>query len=164
MRITTLILPAVMLGLAARDGAWALHPASPTPIERVAWMTGCWKLDMPGTIIEEHWMPPRGGMMLGMGRTIRHGRLVEHEFVFLNQVDDALAYEAHPSGQPTTTFRSSSPADTMVVFSDPAHDFPQQVGYRRMGPDSLLAWVEGAIDGRVRRIDFPYRRVGCGAT
>ena len=107
-------------------------------------------------------MPPRGGVMLATGRTTRNGQLVEYEFILLREQDGQLAYEAHPSGQPSTTFRSSAPTDTMVVFSDPTHDFPQHVGYRRAGPDSLVAWIEGTIDGATRRSDFPYHRTSCG--
>ena len=47
------------------------------------------------------------------------------------------------------------------MFENAAHDFPQRVGYRVAGGDSLLAWIEGTRDGQVRRIEFPYRRVAC---
>ena len=29
------------------------------------------------------------------------------------------------------------------MFEDLLHDFPQRIGYRLIGPDSLLAWIEG---------------------
>ena len=51
-----------------------------------------------------------------------------------------------------------------VVFEAPEHDFPQRVGYRRVGSDSVLAWVEGTMKGKTRRIEFPYRRVQCATT
>ena len=51
--------------------------------------------------------------------------------------------------------------DSTVVFENRTHDFPQRVGYRKVGADSLLAWIEGERNGRTRRIEFPYRRVRC---
>jgi hypothetical protein len=79
----------------------------------------------------------------------------------IRQQGTQLAYEAHPSGQPSAVFLSRDLSDSMVVFENLQHDFPQRVGYQRTTPDTLSAWVEGADKGQNRRIDFPYRRVPC---
>ena len=132
----------------------------PARIEQVAWLQGCWQLETNGRVVEEQWMAPRGGIMLSMGRTVREGKLVEYESVVLREQEGALAYEAHPSGQPSAVFVSKSATESSVVFENPAHDFPQRVGYQR-DADKLLAWIEGTANGRQRRIEFPYHRVGC---
>jgi hypothetical protein len=100
--------------------------------------------------------------MLGMGRTVRGDSLREYELVLVREEGGGLAYEAHPSGQPGATFRSTVVSDSEVVFRNPAHDYPQEVGYRRVGADSLLAWIDGTVGSRSRRVEFPYRRIGCG--
>ena len=74
---------------------------------------------------------------------------------------DQLAYEAHPSGQPSAVFLSASVIESMVVFENPQHDFPQKIGYQRTTPDTLLAWIEGTDKGQTRRIEFQYRRASC---
>ena len=43
----------------------------PVRIEQVGWLTGCWEMSSPQRTIEEHWLPPRGGTMLGIGRTVQ---------------------------------------------------------------------------------------------
>lgn len=101
--------------------------------------------------------------MLGMGRTVRDGKLVEYESVLLREQDGKLAYEAHPSGQPFAVFMSSTIGESTVIFENPGHDFPQRVGYKRDG-DSLLAWIEGTANGKSRRVDFPYRLVACAGS
>ena len=106
-------------------------------------------------------MAPRGTSMLGMGRTVRGDTLVEYEVVVLREQGGRLAYEAHPSGQPSAVFLSRPVDGSSVVFENLQHDFPQRVGYRRDGPDSLLAWVEGTENGQTRRVEFPYRRTRC---
>jgi len=142
-------------------GAYATSAQQPTGIARVAWMQGCWETSAPQRTIDEHWMSPRGGSMLGMSRTIRDGRLVEHELMILSERGDQLAYEAHPSGQNSATFLSSRIEPSLVVFENPAHDFPQRIGYERKTADSLTAWVEGRQNGRTRRIEFAYQRAPC---
>jgi hypothetical protein len=96
-----------------------------------------------------------------MGRTVRDGRLVEYELVVIRKEGDALAYEAHPSGQKSAVFLARTVTETTVVFENPQHDFPQRVGYERTGGDALLAWIEGTSRGQSRRVEFPYRRVAC---
>lgn len=50
---------------------------------------------------------------------------------------------------------------TMAVFENPNHDFPQRIIYRLVTVDSLVARIEGRIDGKERSSDFPYRRARC---
>jgi Domain of unknown function (DUF6265) len=99
--------------------------------------------------------------MLGTGRTVRDGRTVEYKFVILREDNGQLAYETHPSGQPSAVFRAGAIDDDRVVFENAEHDFPQRVGYERRAGDSLLAWVDGKHNGQSRRIEFPYSRVPC---
>ena len=132
----------------------------PTGIDRVAWMAGCWSLTVEGRTVDEHWMAPRGGAMLGISRTVKDGRLTEYELVVLRERGGALVFLAHPSGQPAGEFASTSVGETSVVFENAEHDFPQRIGYRRRG-DFLDAWIEGAVGGATRRVEFPYRRVSC---
>jgi hypothetical protein len=149
----------IVAGLLA--GAWPMLASAQTTIDHGVWLQGCWQLTSGDRIVEEHWTSPKAGAMLGSGRTIRAGKLVEHEFVLLAERDGRLAYQAHPSGQPSTTFSSKETDETSVVFEDPAHDFPQRVGYRRVAADQLLAWIEGTVSGKPRRVEFPYRRIDC---
>ena len=129
-------------------------------IDRVAWLHGCWQTT-GSPVIEEQWMAPRGGTMIGMGRTVRDGRTTEYELVVLKEQDGRLAYEAHPSGQPSAVFLSREITDTSVVFENAEHDFPQRVGYRR-SESGLAAWIEGTLKGQMRRVDFIYARASCG--
>jgi len=129
-------------------------------ITTVAWLQGCWQMTAGDRIVEEQWMAPRAGVMLSVGRTVRGTQLIEYEWVLLRDKDGALEYEAHPSGQPSAVFTAKTATATEVVFENPAHDFPQRVGYKRDG-DALLAWIDGTTGGKSRRIEFPYRRVSC---
>ena len=88
-------------------------------------------------------MSPRGHSMIGVGRTVRGDQLVEYQFIVLREQEGQLAYQAHPSGQPSAKFLSKTVSDAEVVFENPAHDFPQRVGYRRDGPDALLGVDRG---------------------
>ena len=137
--------------------------AQQVSVDRVAWLQGCWRSTRGEATIEEQWMSPRGGTMLGMGRTVRGSKTLEYELVLIMEQEGRLAYEAHPSGQPSATFLAATASDTSVVFENPTHDFPQRVGYTRNGVDTLDAWIEGQANGKPRRVDFSYQRTRCEA-
>ena len=148
----------IVVSLATAVGVLAAKHAG---VERLAWLQGCWESVTPRRVIEEYWTAPRGGSMLGTGRTLRGDSLVEYELVLLREREGRLVYEAHPSGQPSAVFTAREVTDSSVLFENPAHDYPQSVGYRRLGGDSLLAWIDGTVGGNSRRVDFPYARARC---
>jgi hypothetical protein len=134
--------------------------AAPAPAD-VAWMAGCWESTRNGRHIVEHWLPPEGGTMMGLSRTVMDGRTTEWEFLIIRAGAGGLDYVAHPSGQPAATFTAARASASEVVFENASHDFPQRVIYRRDG-DRLLAAVEGAMNGQARRIEYPYAKGSCG--
>jgi hypothetical protein len=145
---------------------WMVAQATPSAmsvtIDRVAWLRGCWEQVGAQRTVDEQWMAPRAGTMLGMGRTVRDGKLLEYESVMIREDGGVLVYEARPSGQPPASFRMKDLSSDAVVFENAQHDFPQRVGYRREGADQITAWVEGTANGKPRRTEFSYRRARCG--
>ena len=106
-------------------------------------------------------MAPLGKSMVGTSRTVRSDSLVAFEVMVIREQGEGLVLEAHPSGQPAAMFHSDAGRDSVVVFENLHHDFPQRIGYRRSSPDSLYAWIEGTMDGEPRRLEFLYRRALC---
>jgi uncharacterized protein DUF6265 len=157
-----LVLGIVALAAWRSRGVVSTEPADPAArVVQVAWLAGCWELAAGSRLVEEQWTRPRGGLMLGVGRTMSGDSLVEYEQVRLFERGGRLVYGAAPSGQPPAEFESTEVTDTAVTFENLAHDFPQRVRYRRRGGDSLVARVEGMSHGRLRGVDFPYARVAC---
>lgn len=126
----------------------------------LAFMTGCWKLEGDGRTVEEHWLAPAGGSLMGVSRTVAGGKTVEYEFLQIRDLPDGLTYVAKPSGQAEVSFTIISQTADEVVFENPTHDFPQRIRYRR-GVDTLYARIEGTSNGKTRGIDYPYARVSC---
>jgi Domain of unknown function (DUF6265) len=130
--------------------------------EPPAWLAGCWEQRQGSRHSLEMWMPPEDGLMLGASRTTVAGRVREFEQLRLELRGDTLVYTALPSGQAEASFRSVQIGGDRFTVANPQHDFPQRIGYRRQGADSVIAWIEGPGKGGVKRIDYPMRRVSCG--
>ncbi|HSJ15183.1 MAG TPA: DUF6265 family protein [Longimicrobiales bacterium] len=140
--------------------ALAARPAPPIGIEQLHWLTGCWESTGADGRIDEQWMAPAGGMMLGMSRTIRGDRTVAYESLRIYEHDSSLVYAAQPSGQSAAEFRSSVVTEAAATFENPEHDYPQRIAYRLAG-DSLIARIEGIRGDAMRGSDFRYVRARC---
>jgi hypothetical protein len=123
-------------------------------------LTGCWRLEIKGRTVEEHWLAPAGGSLMGVSRTVVNGKTTEFEFLQIRDLPEGLTYIAKPSNQPEAKFVATSKTADEVVFENPKHDFPQRIRYRLSG-DSLHARIEGTLNGKERGIDFPYKRAAC---
>ena len=161
-------LAAISLGLAglvpvlpAADKPKAAQPAPSVSIVKLAWLAGHWRLEKGGRVIDEYWMAPAGGVMLGMGRTVSKGRELEHEFLQIREGPGGeLYYVALPSGQKEASFKLVSLTAKEVVFENKEHDFPQTIGYSVGPDDTMLAYIEGpAPNGETKRIEFSYKKV-----
>jgi Domain of unknown function (DUF6265) len=141
----------------------AQGPAQASPsLDGLSWLAGCWRADgaEPGSV--EHWLPAAGGTMFGVGRTVKNGRTVAHEFMQIRATTDgSLEYSAWPSGQKSATFALVRLTDAEVVFENPRHDFPQRVIYARNAPGRLAARIEGATTSGPKVIHFPMTRTAC---
>lgn len=145
--------------LLCRWGTAAERPDS--SVARLAWLAGCWESVRGDRRVEEQWMVPRGGSMLGMSRTVTGNRTSEYEFMLIREQEGRLVFTARPSGQSEASFSSIELTESKVVFENPAHDFPQRVIYRLERDGSLAARIEGMKGGEARGVDFPMRPTRC---
>ena len=139
-------------------------PTIPDPsMDSLGWMAGCWEGSFPnGRTVSEQWMKPAGNVMMGMSRTVKNGKTVAYEFIRLEQSEDGtIRYIARPSNQPEATFTLILHENQKAVFENQQHDFPQRIIYERISRDSLVARIEGTINGKERKSDFPYRKTVC---
>jgi hypothetical protein len=132
-----------------------------TSLDDLAWLAGCWENNRAGRTAEERWTKPKGGTMLGTGQTIKDGKTTEFEFMRIHEDKGEIYFTAKPSGQPEASFKLVSYADGKATFEDPQHDFPQRVIYGKQPDGSLLARIEGVMNGQKRGIDFPFKRAKC---
>jgi hypothetical protein len=153
-----LLLPVVLF---AADAPPPARLPAATALNQLGWLAGQWRMEKAGRVVDEQWMAPAAGVMLGMSRTIARGKVVGHEFIQIREgPGGALYYIAMPSGQKEAAFQIVSLSATEAVFENPQHDFPQKISYTLQSDGSLLATIEGpGKDGQTRRIEFPYKRI-----
>jgi len=136
-------------------------PALAGDVDKLAFMSGCWAVQMGPLTIEEQWSRPAGGIMLGASRTLKADKAVFHEFIRIEEREGAILYTPRVGGSSKpVSFKLLQVTANEVVFENPAHDFPQRIIYRRTA-DGLPARIEGTKNGKTMAEDFPYKRVNC---
>lgn len=138
--------------------------AAEADVASLAWLAGCWQTDGGDAGSGEHWMPPAGGTMFGVSRTVKNGKTVAHEFMQVRlNTEGKLVFIALPSGQKEATFVASAVGPDSVIFENPEHDFPQKVTYAMQADGLLQARIEGMRGTLLRAFDFMLKRVACDA-
>jgi hypothetical protein len=122
-------------------------------------MAGYWVREAEGgRRVEELWLPPSGGVMLGLHRDVRADGRTWFEFVRIAADERGLAYWASPGGAPATPFHLVETGDRRAVFANPEHDFPQRILYWLDAEGALHARIEGEEGGESRSSEWSWRR------
>lgn len=146
-RIGCLLTVALLLASGTGAAADAGRVAS---LDAVAFLEGSWHSGGESSESEEHWLPPKGGLMLGLNRTVRDSGETSFEYLRIEQRDDGVFLMASPQGRAATPFKLVESSPGRVVFENPEHDFPQRIIYELLSENTLKARVEAEVDGETR--------------
>jgi hypothetical protein len=137
-------------------------PLAASEMEKLGFMAGCWSGSNGREQFEEMWMKPAAGSMLGAARTLVSGKTVFFETHVISVDKEGktvmnIRLRTNPTTTPFTLIQASGEE---AVFSNPAHDYPQRVIYRKTA-DGLLGRIEGVEKGKEKAIDYPMKRIAC---
>src|SRR4051794_17498564 len=129
-----------------------------TDLTALAWMTGSWEHREGDVLSEEHWLPPRGGLMLGLDRTTGGDRPPFFEFLRIAVTERGITYFAGPNGRPPAGVFLVEGEGARAVFENPELDFPQRVLYWLDETGALCARIEGTSGGEPRSREWRWER------
>lgn len=134
----------------------------PTKLDKIGWVLGYWEMVSPEGKVTESWIRTNDSVYSGIGKyTDTAGQTLTTEEISIVLRDGALLYIPQVSdqnnGQPVT-FKEVSFSDTMVVFENKSHDFPQRIVYVKQGAGKMLAYIEGEMNGEPAKMEYPYTK------
>ena len=142
----------MLANLLIAAAAAAQTPAMP------AFLTGCWEQGSSDGWTEECWTAPRGGLMIGSGRSGRGDAVRTWEWMRIERsADGTLTFFGSPGGAPAVWFKASEGDAHSVTFVNATHDYPQRVRYARSaeGVTAETSLIDGSKPAR-----WSYRRSG----
>lgn len=159
------LLPALLVVLLAASAApTPRSQALPRPtLADLGFMAGCWRgASEGGAVIDEYYTPPSANLMLGVSRYTKGGRVTSYEFATIAAEGDSdLVLTPRPVGQSPADFNLTKLKPGMAVWSNPRHDFPRVISYRRLGTDSLAARIEGPGPNGTQSSEWRMGKVPC---
>ena len=110
------------------------------------WLAGAWVMESGAAWADETWSAPRGGMMIGSGRSGFGPELRDWEQTrIVRRPDGRLVFIAQPGGGKATEFPLVTMSEAAIEFANPSHDYPQRIRYERVG--QLLIAELSRMDG-----------------
>ncbi|GGG33791.1 hypothetical protein GCM10010976_01890 [Bizionia arctica] len=56
------------------------------------------------------------------------------------------------------TFKKIPSEKGIFTFENPKHAFPTRISYSNPETNAIHAWIEGTIEGELRKMDFNFKR------
>ena len=121
-------------------------------LEKASFLIGNWqKIDSTGTL-EETWKTENDSTFLGTSYFVQNKKDTLHsEQIELIENNKNLIYKATVKGENNNqpvAFQLTNADDSLLVFENPKHDYPQKITYTLQKNNTLKATVSGKINGK----------------
>ena len=131
-------------------------------ISRIEWLVGTWEQATSKGSIYETWRKTDENELTGKSYKLKNKDTIVFETIRMVQDDGRLSYipavKDQNAGFPIR-FKESTISETLLVFENKEHDFPQVISYTKIGKDSLTAEISGMRNGKEERRYFPMHRI-----
>ena len=128
-------------------------------LQRLTWLTGKWTGTETSSRFEESWTDAAGGIMVGMGKEIEKDKLSFFEYLRIESRKEGVFYVAQPFGKEPVSFKLLRMNESVAVFENKEHDFPQRITYFKKADGVLEIELLGVGDGaKEKRVSYTLKR------
>lgn len=135
---------------------------SDSQFRKLSFLIGNWSFVGQKETIIEKWEWNKNSELNGISYSINHsGDSVLLETILIHKEGSEIYYSPtgyQPGNTSTVSFKLVSEKGDTFIFENRNHDFPQRIVYRKLSDNEILAWIEGAINGKLKKIEFPYKK------
>jgi len=148
MKKIFLLIPLFSIVISAKDSVKGLNI-----------FTGKWKCEKINYTLFEEWIKISDTTFSGESYTLKSGEKNISEKLILLKLNDYYAYIAQPGNNHPTLFTLTDFKKKKFVFENNEHDFPQKITYNFTSDSTLVASIEGIVEGTVKRKEFHFIKV-----
>jgi hypothetical protein len=131
-------------------------------LQKAKWLLGEWEKSDSLGILKETWTSKDDSTFVGQSYYIQNKKDTLHnEEIELVQDGDHLIYKATVKGENNDApipFQMTKDEDSLLVFENPKHDYPQKIQYKLLKNGSLIATVSGKQNGKNSLENYPMTR------
>ena len=130
-----------------------------TELSKIAWILGSWEGRDSNSVYYEHWTDAGKELFDGKAFVIVKGDTVFSERMTIEIKDSVLVYRVVIGQNEPVLFKLVAADEQTVSFSNPQHDFPQNIAYKLQPDGSLYAYVDGMAGKQYKKEEFFYQRM-----
>ena len=131
-------------------------------LEKAEWFLGQWVNKSFDAEFSETWMKENDSVYTGESYFIKYSNdTLFAETMKLAETNGKLnmiVTVANQNDAQPVSFEMTLANDTLLIFENPEHDFPNKIAYRRVNNDSIVAQIVGIKDGKEASEQFPFKR------
>lgn len=128
--------------------------------QQAAWLLGRWENNSAQGNLSEIWKKQNDSLYLGASYFVIAGDTVFSESIELVEKNDEVNYivTGVEGNEGPVPFKLKSSNESMLVFENPKHDFPQTITYTHKG-DSVIAVISGKQNGKPKKEYFRMKKI-----
>ena len=123
-------------------------------IDQFEWMLGDWKGKTDKGDIYESWVKEDENTMIGEGYYVVKDDTVVVEQLCIQKIGNYWTYIPIINKSIPVLFTLIEVENDIWIFENKEHDFPQRVIYSRKTDGSMLAWIEGEMNGKRMKEEY----------
>jgi len=129
-------------------------------LDEFEFLIGKWEGKRDEMILQELWKKENNNALLGEGIVFLGTDTLFHEKLKLEIREGQIFYVATvPSNKGPVSFKLVSSEKTRWNFENKEHDFPQEIIYHLVRPDSLNATIKGINEGKPSKEEFFFKKI-----
>jgi len=131
-------------------------------VKDFGFLKGSWTMNTAKGRIVESWRKNKNSGMDGKSFSISNtGDSTLLETMKIHESEGNIFFTPtgyRPGNDSTVSFKLISASGKTFVFENKNHDFPQRISYQYQSSKNVLAWIEGNVNGKFSKIEFPYKK------
>ncbi|RZJ35555.1 MAG: hypothetical protein EOO51_05290 [Flavobacterium sp.] len=130
-------------------------------VQQASWIVGEWENQTDAGYLFEKWEKESDSVFRGASYFIKGKDTLGHELMTISQSAGHISFTATVAGQnqnKPVSFAMVSMKDGEMKFENPKHNYPQNIMYRRISADSLVAQIDGMQQGKRSSESYPMHK------
>jgi hypothetical protein len=132
-------------------------------VDTFPWIVGCWQAESArnGSTMNETWLAPHGGTLMGIGQSFRDGKGMSWEAMRMYDDGDSVKLWLRPGLRDELTLNLDSVGKSFAAFVAKEGDTVTKLRYERKGESELVATFRSEHGENRRGADFVFKKVDC---
>lgn len=126
------------------------------------WILGNWENKSVDGNLSETWKKVNDSTFEAQSYFIKEKDTLHFESIILQQKGEELTYSTMVKGQnedKAVAFKLTTTTEKQLVFENPKYDYPQQIIYSEINPDSIVVKISGIQQGKPSSEQYSMKKI-----